>query len=115
MSQRREFSKAVRLARWQQCGGFCEWCDAKLYVGKFEYHHDVEDTFGGKPDFDNCRVLCTACHSRVTRARARVIAKSNRVRAKHLGLKPKRSSFSTNRDSPFKKRMDGTVVRREQI
>lgn len=64
-------------------------------------------------ELQNCIVLCRACHSTITRQRAAVIAKSNRVRAKHLGLRrSERPSFATNKDGPFKKRMNGTVERR---
>lgn len=109
---RAEFSKATRLAAWQACGGRCQSCTAKLFTGNIEYHHDTECTFGGNADLQNCVVLCRTCHSAITRSRAKVIAKSNRVRARHLGIQQSRQSFPTNRDGPFKKRMDGSVVRR---
>lgn len=93
MSDRREFTKAVKLAAWKRCGGNCEKCTAKLYPGKIEYHHAKEDTFGGEPTLENCAVLCVGCHSAITGERAKVIAKSSRVRAKHLGIKRKRQGF----------------------
>jgi 5-methylcytosine-specific restriction enzyme A len=108
---RREFPKAVKLAAFQRSKGYCEGCTAPLVPSKFDYHHDKEDTFGGEPTLENCKVLCTTCHGKITGVRAALIAKSNRVRAKHLGIR-KKSSFQTNRDAPFKKRMDGSVVRR---
>lgn len=109
---RAEFSKATKLAAWQACGGHCQTCTAKLFTGNIEYHHDQECTFGGKADLQNCVVLCRACHSEITRRQAKVIAKSNRVRARHLGIRSSRKSFLTNRDGPFKKRMSGEIVRR---
>jgi 5-methylcytosine-specific restriction enzyme A len=112
MSDRREFSKAVKVAAWKRCKGHCEGCTAPLFRGRFDYHHDKEDTFGGEPTLENCKVLCDNCHLPITRARARVIAKSNRVRNRHIGIKRQRSSFATNKDGPFRKRMDGTVERR---
>lgn len=109
---RAEFSKATKLAAWQACGGRCQSCTAKLFTGNIEYHHDQECTFGGTAALQNCVVLCRTCHSIITRKQASVIAKSNRVRARHLGLRSRRRSFATNRDGPFKQRMDGTVERR---
>jgi 5-methylcytosine-specific restriction protein A len=90
---RREFTKAIKLAAWKRCGGHCEGCTAKLYPGRIEYHHKTEDTFGGEPTLENCSVLCIACHGAITGERAKVIAKSSRVRAKHLGIKRKRQGF----------------------
>lgn len=101
---RREFNKAVKLAAFQRCKGHCELCTARLIVGKFEYDHVVEDTFGGEPTLENCKVLCSTCHGRKTGSRAAVIAKSNRIREKHLGIKRK-SSFCGWR------KFDGTPVR----
>lgn len=94
MSERREFSKAVRLAAFQRCKGHCEECTTKLYSGRFDYDHDKEDTFGGEPTLENCRVLCRACHDKKTRTRAAVIAKSNRIRNRVIGVKKKRTITS---------------------
>ena len=111
---RKEFSKKVRLEAYQRSGGNCEECSAKLYPGKYDYDHVVPDTMGGLPTLENCRVLCTACHSRKTGTRdAPAIAKSNRVRAKHLGLKVKRGPpMPGSRRSKWKRKMDGSVVPR---
>ena len=110
---RQEFSKAVKLAAFQRCKGFCEECTALLFPTKTEYHHDKEDTFDGEPTLENCKVLCTACHSRITRRRAAVIAKSSRQRANHLGISSKsRNPLPGGRDSTLKRKIGGTVVRR---
>src|SRR5215469_6266573 len=113
LHQREEFSKATKLQAWVRCKGHCEQCSAKLYPGKYEFHHIGECTFGGDADLSNCLVLCRNCHGGVTADRSVVIAKSNRQRAKHLGLRRKRSSFSTNKDQPWKRCMDGSTVRRD--
>lgn len=112
MNARREFSKAVKLAAFQRCKGYCEGCTARLFTGKFEYDHDKEDTFGGEPALENCKVLCLTCHGNKTGSRAAVIAKSNRVRQKHLGIKRK-SSFATNKNGAWKKKLDGSIERRD--
>ena|SRR6202035_312995 len=109
---RQEFSKRVKLEAFQRSNGRCEGCTVRLMPGHFDYHHRQEDTFGGEPTLENCQVLCDLCHGKVTKERAPLIAKSNRVRAKHLGIKRKRASFLTNKNGPYRKRMDGTVERR---
>ena len=105
---RREFSKAVKLEAWKRCQGHCEKCTARLYPGRFEFHHDKEDTFGGEPTLENCKVLCIGCHDEITGKQVPVIAKSNRVRNKHLGIKPKRQGFRGWR------RMNGQIVWTDQ-
>ena len=108
---RQEFSKATKLAAFQACDGHCQKCTARLVVGRIEYHHDKECAFGGQATLENCIVLCRGCHAEITGERAAVIAKSNRTRDKHLGIRH-RSSFATNRDGAFKKKMSGEVIRR---
>lgn len=85
---RKEFSKTVRVDRFKHCKGMCEKCGVRLSPGKFQYDHDIEDTFGGLPTFENCRVLCTACHTVKTSANAAIVAKTNAVRNYHIGAKP---------------------------
>lgn len=110
---REEFSKRTKLEAFTRANGRCEKCSARLSPGNIEYHHAKEAAFEGPATLENCTVLCKTCHREITNQRAAVIAKSNRVRAKHLGIRPQRPSFQTNRNAAFKKRMDGTVVRRD--
>lgn len=108
---RAEFSKSVKLQAWQRSNGQCEQCTARLYPGKTEYHHGKECTFGGEAALENCVVLCGACHSEITRERAGVIAKSTRIRNRHIGIK-RPSRFPGSKDSGLKKKLNGEVVRR---
>lgn len=109
MIRRQEFPKKIKLAAFQRSLGSCEECHARLTPGKFEYDHIKEATFNGEPTLDNCRVVCTPCHTRKTSQRAAVIAKSNRQRAKHLGIKRKGRKIPGSKGSGFRRRFDGTV------
>lgn len=109
---REEFSKRTKLEAFTRCQGKCEGCGAILRPGRFDYDHDKPAAFGGSAKIENCRVLCAACHSSKTfRDDIPRIAKSNRIRKREAGLK-KRSTFACSKDSKFKKRIDGSVVRR---
>lgn len=113
---RKEFSKKIKLEAYQRSGGNCEnpECGTRLYPTKFHYDHVNPDAMGGEPTLENCRVLCTACHGRKTGEQdIPTIAKSNRQRANHLGLKVKRGPpMPGSKRSRWKKKMDGTVVPR---
>jgi 5-methylcytosine-specific restriction enzyme A len=110
---RAEFTKATKLDAWTRANGHCEQCTAKLFPGNIEYHHDKECAYGGTNSVDNCILLCRACHGSITRRRMTDIAKSNRVRAAHLGIK--RGSgrpLPGSKASGWKRKMSGTWERR---
>jgi 5-methylcytosine-specific restriction endonuclease McrA len=113
MSERREFSTKTKLKAFAACGGLCQRCSAKLSVGNIESHHDRECTMGGDRNPENCVALCKSCHAAITGTRAAVIAKSNRVRNKHIGAArrsrhPMPGSKDTNLKRTFR---HGTVKR----
>jgi 5-methylcytosine-specific restriction protein A len=114
---RHEFPKGIKVAAFQRSKGRCERCTALLYPGKFEYDHRLADTFGGEPTLDNCMVLCIACHDAKTYSSdIPAAAKSNRVRAKHIGAKsPSRTPLPFGRASKFKRKLDGSIVPRTRM
>lgn len=110
---RTEFSAKVRKAAWERCQGRCEKCAAKLFPGQFDYDHIRPDGLEGEPTLENCQVLCKSCHHQKTIRQDRpIMAKADRVRKKHLGITSAGRSFPSSRASPFKRKMDGTVVKR---
>jgi 5-methylcytosine-specific restriction endonuclease McrA len=110
---RREFSRAVKLAAWQRCGGRCESCTRKLFTGDIHYDHRNPDALTGEPTLDNCAVLCRACHSAKTRIDVARIAKAKRREAAHIGAKPKGRPMPGSRAHPsgLRKRMSGDIER----
>lgn len=112
MNARQEFPAKIKVAAFERAGGRCEECTAFLCAGKFDYDHRIPDALGGKPTLDNCVVTCRACHSEKTfKSDIPKIAKTRRIRKREAGIK-KRSSFLTSKDSPFKRKLSGEVVRR---
>jgi 5-methylcytosine-specific restriction protein A len=109
---RQEFSAKVKAAAALRANGSCEGCSRRLYEGDFNYDHRIPDGLDGEPTLENCQVLCRSCHVvKTSKEDVPRIAKAKRNYRKAHGIK-KRSSFQTNRDGPFRKRMDGTVERR---
>lgn len=102
---RHEFTSKVRVAAFQRSGGHCEKCTAKLWPGKYEYDHIIPDQFGGEPTLENCAVLCDNCHGEKTaKVDVPAIAKSTRIRAKHLNAKTAKQGIRAWR------KFDGTPV-----
>lgn len=111
---RDEFTKKVKRAAFERAEGKCEICGARLHVGKFAYDHVIPDAMGGSATLENCQVGCTACHGTKTAEQdVPTIAKSNRVRDRHAGIRPTpRNPMPGSKASKWKRRMDGTVIKR---
>ena len=112
---RREFSARVKTQAWERAGGHCQKCTALLYPGRTHYDHVLPDWLGGEPTLDNCEVLCTSCHSEKTATEdVPRIAKTKRQRANHIGARVKSGPpIPGSKRSPWKRRMDGTIVPRK--
>lgn len=126
MTGRREFPTSVRREALRRSGGLCEAtggryglepgarCSAPLGYG-FEYDHELPDWYGGEPTLENCVVVCRTCHKHAThRVDAPKMAKARRSHAKHLGARaPSRNPLPGSRASKWRRKMDGTVERRD--
>jgi 5-methylcytosine-specific restriction endonuclease McrA len=116
MTKRQEFPTKIKLAAWERCDGRCERCTARLGPGNIRFDHINPDAAGGAAVLANAQVLCRSCHDDKTfRRDVPLAAKLKRIRNKHLGIGRRKSwrSFLTNRDGPFRKRMDGTQEKRK--
>jgi 5-methylcytosine-specific restriction protein A len=110
---RHEFSKKTKLEAFTRCEGKCEGCGSLLRPGRFDYDHDLPAAFAGDNSISNCRVLCDGCHGKKTGERdIPAIAKSNRIRRRWAGIRPK-SKFQTSRDGKYKAKIGGGIVVRK--
>ena len=103
----------VRLRVFERDGGICQCgCTIKIKAGdKWETDHATAIIAGGKNEESNLRTLLAAHHKIKTRADIAEKAMIYRKRSKHLGIK-KPSRFPGSKDSGWKKKIDGRVVRR---
>ena len=108
--KRKEFSKAVKVRRFDYCEGKCEGCGAKLRPGQFDYDHDLEDVEGGDNSFENCRVICKTCHKAKNKERAPHLAKSRRLEEKHIGITKQSGWNRTYKGRPVTHKIGGGVV-----
>jgi 5-methylcytosine-specific restriction endonuclease McrA len=110
---RREFPARVKVAAYERSGGFCEACSCRLQIGRIHYDHVLPDALGGEPTFENCAVLCHACHAvKTTGEDVPRISKMKRQRAAHLGARQSKTPMPFGKQSKFKRKLDGTIVKR---
>lgn len=112
---RRSMSTTRRTKIFQQAGGLCHICQERIdgTRERWEVEHPIPIAMGGSDDDADLRPAHVACHARKSKADATAIAKAKRVAAKHGGAYRPRSTLAGSRASPFKRRLDGTTVRRD--
>lgn len=101
---------------WIQ-GGRCAECRTIINMPKgekIEADHLLALGIGGGNGFENFQILCPPCHAEKTKTDVRNIAKAKRVAAKFEGsYRPARRKIMGSRGTKFKRKVDGTTVRRE--
>jgi len=113
---RRSISATRRLRIFEAAGGKCHICGQKIQGlhEPWEVEHIIPLALGGDDEDHNMAPAHIACHGQKTRDEAPRIAKSRRMRQRSAGIpRTVRRPIPGSRRSPWKKRLDGTVVRRE--
>lgn len=101
----------VRLRVFEAQGGKCALTGHKIRPGDvWQIDHKVALINGGSHRESNLQAALAAPHREKTKADVAAKSKAHRLREKHLGMRPKKSALS---HPTLKRRMDGTVVRRE--
>lgn len=103
----------VRLRVFERANGRCQECGRRICAGDaWQADHVMALVNGGENRESNLRALCGWCHKEKTAQDVAEKSKVARVKAKHLGAKNPGRSFATNRNGPWKRKLDGTLVRR---
>jgi len=95
--------------------GLCAACTKKIDAGKgWDIDHILPLALGGTNEPHNLQILCRSCHrSKTSLSDIPRIAKTKRLKARHLGARaPSTRVIPGSRHSPWKRKMDGSVVRR---
>ena len=102
----------VKVRVFERAGGRCPHCTL-LIAGKLRpaYDHAIALINGGENRESNLQLLCVPCHAKKTKADVAEKSTVARKRQKHLGIR-KPSRFPGSRDSGWKRKMNGEVVRR---
>lgn len=104
----------VRLRVFEKHQGACHICSGKILVGqKWQCDHIKALILGGENRELNLAPVHILCHIVKTGLDTKQKSKSYRIRAKHYGIRPKKKVLPFGRNSSFKRKIDGTIVKRE--
>ena len=113
--RRPTFSTWFRLSLFLKRKGICSDCTRKIEAGNaWDIDHILPLAMGGTNATENLQILCRPCHrSKTTQSDIPRIAKTKRLKARHLGARaPSARPIPGSRRSPWKRKLDGSVVRR---
>ena len=105
----------VRADIFLRHDGVCHLCSMKVIPGQeWDVSHEIPLETGGRDDDSNWLVAHRRCH-RVHTASVDLplIAKVKRIHQRHIGAKKSKSPMPFGRGSKLKRKMDGSVVRRD--
>lgn len=103
MTSRRRISKRDRVKIFDAADGICHLCGVKIQIGEeWDVEHPLALSLGGSDHIDDLRPAHVACHKTKTADDHRMRAKADRQRAKHLGVRKRRTIGY--------RRFDGTPV-----
>lgn len=113
MIKRQYLSRLHRTRIFDDAKGKCCICKTQIHTGqKWIVEHPIPLWLGGPDDDTNRRPAHYGCAVKKTAGEAPVKAKSDRIRANHLGIKKSSNRpLPGTRASGIRKRMDGTVER----
>ncbi|CAB4122649.1 HNHc domain containing protein [uncultured Caudovirales phage] len=115
IEERKRFSPRERLAIWEKHKGACVICKGRIDGVREPWiiEHIIALENGGDNADANLGPAHQTCAIEKTKVDHSIGAKLKRVRQRHLGIKTTRSPLPGGRGSKWKKRMDGSVVRRD--
>lgn len=90
---RKSLRRNQRAELFLEHGGICHICKCRIHAERgerWEVEHVEAREIGGRDDWDNLRPAHVKCHKLKTAEDKRVIAKCNRIRNRHYGIKPPR-------------------------
>lgn len=113
---RKSITSSQRVRIFDAVGGVCHLCSLKIDGTKepWDVEHVKPLHMGGADEPSNMRPAHVHCHRVKTSGEATIRAKTDRVRAKHIGAKRQATRpMPCSRTTNFKRRFDGSVVRRD--
>ena len=104
--RRRPLSRLARVRIFDGTEGRCHLCGLTIVVGeRWEVEHCKPLWLGGADDESNMAPAHVHCHAAKSAGEKTIKAKGDRIRARHLGIKP-------DRTIRVWRKFDGTIVRK---
>ena len=105
----------VRLRIFEAHGGVCHISGRKIRPGdQWDLDHKQALCNGGEHRESNLAPAIREVHRAKTADDVKLRAKADRVRKKHLGIWKPKTVVPGSRSSKWKKKADGSVVRRDE-
>lgn len=106
----------VKLRIWERHNGTCALTGRKIAAGEaWDLDHIRPLSMGGEHREGNLQPVLASAHREKTKQDVANLAKARRLAAKHAGIERKRSNpLPCGKRSPWKRKMDRTVVRRDE-
>lgn len=114
-TRRGTLSSRRRLQAWERTGGTCVVCDRRIdgVRDRWIVEHIRALELGGPDEIHNLGPAHEACGREKTRDDHTRAAGAKRQKLRHLGANVTTRPMDGSRASAFKRKVDGTVVRRE--
>lgn len=103
----------VRLRIFERCDGRCGCCNRKITAGEpWDLEHTIALINGGQHRESNMRPWLSEHHKTKTVEDVAIKSKTARMAKRHLGIKKSGRPMVGSKASPWKRKMDGSVVKR---
>lgn len=105
----------VRMRVFEAKKGRCHKCTRKILAGEtWTCEHVIAITNGGENREKNLDCTCCNCLPEKNAEDVAIKAKGYRTRSRHFGVKtPSKRPIQGSRNTKWKKKLDGTTVRRD--
>lgn len=114
MSKRRKRTTLQRAKLFNFHRGVCWICGQEIQVPheKWELEHIIPFDLTRDDTDENIAPAHVGCHRQKTKDDKKIIAKCNRVAAKHKGARAPKSEMPGSKNHKLKRKINGTTVRR---
>lgn len=117
-TKRKKITPRQRLSIWERDKGICCLCHGLIdgVREKWIVEHIRALELGGEDDEANMGVAHATCadtKTHGTKGDHAMAAKAKRVKRSHLGIKKSKNPLPGSKGSKWKRKMDGTIVRRD--